>query len=110
MASRSFLRKSQAHPGPSSDDPRALLARFLRGKGRSGLTRSMRQRRSGPGSPDHIRTSFPDQFFAVTNLRADAYNRCILQFREIPWPQKNAAANRANITGGQMDSLDFQRL
>src|SRR5215831_7526747 len=50
--------------------------------GRSGLTRSMRQCRSGPGSPDHIRTSFPDQFFLVTNRRADAYNRCILQFRQ----------------------------
>ena len=66
----------------------------------------MRQRRSGPGSPDHIRTSFPDQFFAVTNLRADVHNRCILQFRQISWPQKNAAANRADITGGEMDSLD----
>src|SRR6516164_8703283 len=43
----------------------------------------MRQRRSGPGSPDHIRTSFPDQFFVVTTLRADAHNRCIRQLRQI---------------------------
>jgi hypothetical protein len=40
----------------------------------------MRQGRSGPGSPDRIRTSFPDQLFAVTNPRADAYNRCINVF------------------------------
>ena len=37
----------------------------------------MRQGRSGPGSPDRIRTSFPDQLFAVTKPRADAHIPCI---------------------------------
>jgi len=96
-----FLRKSLAHPrgrpltahercwhgfceewaGPGS---RAACANADPGRDRR-IT-------SGP----HSRTSA----FAVTNLRADAYNRCILQFKQIPWPQKNAAANRADTTGG----------
>ena len=101
-ASRSFFKEE---PGASSGRPLTAHERCWHGfceewagPGSRAACASAdpgRDRRitSGP----HSRTS-P---FAVTNLRADAYNRCILQFKQIPWPQQNAAANRADTTGGQ---------
>ena len=42
---------------------------------RSGPSQTTRGR-SGPGSPDHVRTSFPDQLFSLLNRWACARNRC----------------------------------
>src|SRR6516165_5717299 len=39
----------------------------------------------------------------MTNLRADAYNRCIQPLREFPWPRKNGCREGADIAGRQMD-------
>jgi|ERR1700758_3630797 hypothetical protein len=42
-------------------EPQAPLARFLMGKAQVRARANACAGRSGPGLPDHIRTSFPDQ-------------------------------------------------
>jgi len=64
--------------------------------GRSGLTRSMRQRRSGPGSPDHIRTSFPDQC-----LRRDQPQSRCLQSVHLTVQTNSMAAEKCCCESGR---------
>jgi hypothetical protein len=49
-----------------------ILVGYIARSGPSQTTRG----RSGPGSPDHVRTSFPDQLFSLLNRWACARNRC----------------------------------
>jgi hypothetical protein len=58
-AGRGVLRG--AHRASGSDLSVSPLARFLRGIVQVRAPQDTREGRSGPGLPDHIRTSFPDQ-------------------------------------------------